>query len=131
MSRTGRIGAVLGASVILAALALWFVFAFLRSRPATVAAERPSAATASLTLQTVGTIGFGPRPDWVSYLVRQPDGSWTHSTMFALPANSLVHVTVYQFANGPLSDMPEFKAAWGCKDGDPVVRPTALQPRIW
>jgi len=33
--------------------------------------------------------------------------------------------------NGPLSNMPEFKAAWGCKVGDPMVRPTALQARIW
>ncbi len=33
--------------------------------------------------------------------------------------------------NGPLSNMPEFKAAWGCKDGDPMVRPAADQPRIW
>jgi predicted metalloendopeptidase len=33
--------------------------------------------------------------------------------------------------NGPLSNMPEFRAAWGCKDGDPMVRPAAEQPRIW
>jgi putative endopeptidase len=33
--------------------------------------------------------------------------------------------------NGPLSNMPEFKAAWGCKDGDPMVRPEALRARIW
>ncbi|HUQ19994.1 MAG TPA: M13 family metallopeptidase [Gemmatimonadaceae bacterium] len=33
--------------------------------------------------------------------------------------------------NGPLSNMPEFKAAWGCKDGDPMVRATDVQPRIW
>ncbi|MGH7652906.1 MAG: M13 family metallopeptidase [Gemmatimonadaceae bacterium] len=33
--------------------------------------------------------------------------------------------------NGPLSNMPEFKAAWGCKDGDPMVRPANLRPRIW
>ena len=33
--------------------------------------------------------------------------------------------------NGPLSNMPEFKAAWACKDGDSMVRPAALQPRIW
>jgi putative endopeptidase len=33
--------------------------------------------------------------------------------------------------NGPLSDMPEFKAAWGCTDGDPMVRPAADRPRIW
>src|SRR3954468_19723185 len=33
--------------------------------------------------------------------------------------------------NGPLSNMPEFKAAWGCKDGDAMVRPAADQPHIW
>ncbi|HEY2851069.1 MAG TPA: M13 family metallopeptidase, partial [Gemmatimonadaceae bacterium] len=33
--------------------------------------------------------------------------------------------------NGPLSNMPEFKAAWGCKDGDAMVRPEAVRPRIW
>jgi putative endopeptidase len=33
--------------------------------------------------------------------------------------------------NGPLSNMPEFKAAFGCKEGDPMVRPENLRARIW
>ena len=33
--------------------------------------------------------------------------------------------------NGPLSNMPEFKEAFSCKDGDPMVRAAALQPHIW
>jgi putative endopeptidase len=33
--------------------------------------------------------------------------------------------------NGPLSNMPEFAKAWGCKDGDAMVRPEALRARIW
>jgi len=33
--------------------------------------------------------------------------------------------------NGPLSNMPEFKAAWGCKDTDAMVRPDSLRPKIW
>ncbi len=33
--------------------------------------------------------------------------------------------------NGPLSNMPEFAQAWGCKDGDAMVRPEALRARIW
>jgi putative endopeptidase len=33
--------------------------------------------------------------------------------------------------NGPLSNMTEFKQAWGCKDGDPMVRPDSLRARIW
>jgi putative endopeptidase len=33
--------------------------------------------------------------------------------------------------NGPLSNMPEFKKAFSCKDGDPMVRPDSLRARIW
>ena len=33
--------------------------------------------------------------------------------------------------DGPLANMPEFKAAWGCKDGDAMVRPDQLRARIW
>ena len=33
--------------------------------------------------------------------------------------------------NGPLSNMPEFKDAFGCTDSDPMVRAAALRPRIW
>ena len=33
--------------------------------------------------------------------------------------------------NGPLSNIPAFAAAFGCKPGDPMVRPAALVPHIW
>jgi putative endopeptidase len=33
--------------------------------------------------------------------------------------------------NGPLSNMPEFHAAFGCKDGDRMVRPAASRAKIW
>jgi putative endopeptidase len=33
--------------------------------------------------------------------------------------------------DGPLANMPEFKAAWGCKEGDAMVRPDSLRARIW
>jgi putative endopeptidase len=33
--------------------------------------------------------------------------------------------------NGPLSNMPQFAAAFGCKAGDPMVRPEAVRPVIW
>ena len=33
--------------------------------------------------------------------------------------------------NGPLSNLPEFAKAWGCKGGDPMVRPASEQPDIW
>jgi predicted metalloendopeptidase len=33
--------------------------------------------------------------------------------------------------NGPLSNMPEFRAAWGCTAGDAMVRPDSVRAQIW
>ena len=45
--------------------------------------------------------------------------------------NSNPHAPGEWRVNGPLSNMPEFRAAWGCKAGDAMVRAEALRPRIW
>jgi putative endopeptidase len=45
--------------------------------------------------------------------------------------NTNPHAPAKWRVNGPLSNMPEFAKAWGCKDGDPMVRPEALRARIW
>jgi putative endopeptidase len=45
--------------------------------------------------------------------------------------NTNPHAPAKWRVNGPLSNMPEFAKAWGCKDGDPMVRPDALRARIW
>jgi putative endopeptidase len=42
-----------------------------------------------------------------------------------------VHGPAKWRVNGPLSNMPEFKAAWGCQDGDAMVRADSLRPKIW
>lgn len=33
--------------------------------------------------------------------------------------------------NGPLANMPQFAKAFGCKAGDPMVRPDSLRANIW
>ena len=33
--------------------------------------------------------------------------------------------------NGPISNMPEFAKAFGCTDGDPMVRPARVRAEIW
>jgi putative endopeptidase len=33
--------------------------------------------------------------------------------------------------NGPVSNMPQFAAAFGCKPSDPMVRPESVRPVIW
>jgi hypothetical protein len=59
----------------------------------------PSTGGKNLELMTVAAIGpkySSSHPEWVSYLVRS-GGHWIHDTTFTVPANTVVHVTVYQF----------------------------------
>jgi len=41
------------------------------------------------------------------------------------------HSPAHWRVNGPLSNLKEFHDAWGCKDGDGMVRPVDLRARIW
>ena len=53
-----------------------------------------------LTIETVAAVGpsLSPgHPDWVSYLVRDSTGKWRRSTVWRLPANATVHMTIYNF----------------------------------
>ena len=87
-------------TVAIVAALVWYVAGFLMTSPSAVAV--PSQAgptpTAEMTLQTVASLGPGyNQPDWVSYLVKDKNGVWRHSTIYTLPAHALVHVTIYQF----------------------------------
>jgi hypothetical protein len=89
------------ATAVLGVLIGLYVGVWATTAPPTIAATPapPGTTGASLTLETVAAIGpkYSPtHPDWVSYLVRR-NGQWVHSTIFQVPANSLVHVTIYQF----------------------------------
>jgi hypothetical protein len=95
-STGARILAVATGIALAAALVAYFVVSYLMVRPPPVAASG-TAPNASLTLQTVASLGFGPHPDWVSYLARNPEGKWEHTTVLNVPANSLVRMTIYQF----------------------------------
>jgi hypothetical protein len=94
----------IGAGVVVVGVLIGFyVASWATSFPKTVAAASTRTVVGvsgtQLTLQTVASIGpkYSPsHPDWVSYLVLD-HGKWVHSTVFKVPANSLVHVTVYQY----------------------------------
>ena len=91
-----RIVGVLLAVGIVAGAITFYVSGLLRS-PTPIAAAETAPHRAQLTLGTTPAVGkLGGSPSWVSYLVRQ-NGHWDHTTVFTLPAHSLVHVTVYQF----------------------------------
>ncbi len=91
MSRTAKVLAI-GAGVgVGAALISFYVVSYLMVRPPAVSASG-GAPRARIALQTVASIGFGPHPDWVSYLVRSPQGRWVHSTVLTVPAHKLVRL---------------------------------------
>ena len=51
--------------------------------------------------------------------------------MMRLWVNTDPHSPQIWRTNGPLSNLPEFARAWGCKPGDPMVRPAAERADIW
>jgi hypothetical protein len=94
---TGRLLGVTAAVLVVAALIAFYVAVLVRSPP-TVEARRAAPGVAQLELKTEAAVGpQGGNRTWVSYLVRNPKGEWVHSTIFKVPAHSLVHFTVYQF----------------------------------
>jgi hypothetical protein len=96
MSVPARLGLVLAGIAAGVALIVYYIVSYLMVTPPVVAATG-SAPSVNLTLQTVASYGHPPHVDWVSYLVRNPQGTWVHSTVLRVPANSTVHVTIYQF----------------------------------
>jgi hypothetical protein len=103
MSRNGRLATVLGLFVVAVGLVVAAVAAFLTPGiPGGVVKFTNGAPgqPVSLTVQTVGAIGFGNHPTWVAYLVKAPSGKWVHSTTWQLPANTVVHMTILQYDSG-------------------------------
>ena len=91
-----RLVAVLIAVAVVVVAITLYIGKFLHS-PTPVAAGESTSRTANLTLATTAAVGpAGADHPWVSYLVRD-HGKWIHSTVFKVPAHSLVHVTLYQY----------------------------------
>jgi hypothetical protein len=93
---TARIAAVAIGVLVVAGFVVLYI-AQLLSSPPTVEGSSVGPAT-QLTLKTEAAVGpEGANKSWVSYLVKNPEGEFVHTTMFKVPAHSLVHVTVFQF----------------------------------
>jgi hypothetical protein len=88
---------VIVAAIVCAAIGL-YIGLYLVNVPGSVAAVSTSSGT-QLYLGTVPAAEPNdPHPTWVSYYaVDANSGNWRHVTTYVLPANTLVHVTIYQF----------------------------------
>jgi hypothetical protein len=85
------------AAIVCIAIGL-YIGLYLTNVPGSSASVQSSAG-AQLFLGTVAAAkGNDPHPTWVSYYsVDANDQHWTHNTTYVVPANTLIHVTIYQF----------------------------------
>jgi hypothetical protein len=90
-------GVVVLAGVAVVAVAIVLYISKYLTSPSPFAAAKTGPHEASLTLGTTPAVGkLGGNGSWVSYLVRE-DGRWDHTTVFDLPAHSVVHVKILNF----------------------------------
>jgi hypothetical protein len=100
MSSGRKLTIVLGSFLIGAICLAAYVIIWLSYNPETI--TPPSSVNSSgqltthLKLATVGSIDFGVHPSWVAYLIRR-DGKWVSSTVWELPAHSLIEVTLFEY----------------------------------
>jgi hypothetical protein len=89
---------VLTAALVVAVAITLYVVLYLTHVPDSARAAQTSAGT-QLYLATVPASALDdPHPSWVSYYQTNiHDTNWQHKTTYVLPANTLVHVTVYQY----------------------------------
>ena len=101
MSKSARLALVLG---LTAAAVVGIVFAVLSllSEPPTVdfASGHQAGQPVNITLQTVGSLGTGTKPTWVSYLTMDPQGQWVHTTLWDVPASTRVNMTIINYDSG-------------------------------
>jgi hypothetical protein len=101
----GRLATVLGLFLVAVGLIAWSVSAFIRPGvPGGVmdfTKTQAAGQVVHLTAQTVGSIGFGAHPTWVSYLVKDPaTGKWVQDTTWKLPAHAVIDMTILQYDSG-------------------------------
>jgi hypothetical protein len=57
--------------------------------------SQASGGQVNVTMQTTPETTVSTRPDWVSYFIKNPQtGNWDHTTLFKVPANTRVNVTI-------------------------------------
>ena len=102
--RTGAKLLLTAVGVVVAGLLIGFYVSMLTTLQGSAAYTVPveqvgGKPVVNLTIQTVAAVGLklSLNPDLVSYLVRNPQGTWMRRTVWNLPANATVHVTWFNF----------------------------------
>ena len=102
MSRWTRLSIVAAIFAAAVGLVVFAAMDFIGSSPPTVnfAAGHQAGKPVDMTLQTVGAVGIDVHPTWVSYMTKSPQGPWVHTTLWQLPAHTLINVTIDEYDSG-------------------------------
>jgi hypothetical protein len=102
-----RVATLLVAFAAVVAGAVFVVFHYIGGTGGTLPtvnyAPTASGGQVNVVLQEDPQNTVSSRPDWVSYFVMKPNGSpsdrdaWVHTTMFSVPANTRVNMTIYGY----------------------------------
>jgi hypothetical protein len=105
-----------------------YIGLYLINVPGSVAAAQTSSGP-QLYLATVPSAAADdPHPTWVSYYVVDSNSrNWRHATTFVLPANTLVHVTIYNFDTPSSLRNPFIGQATGTIGGTMTLNGTTVQ----
>ena len=125
MTKAQKTIGVLIPLALLLAVVVW-TFLYLIRYPPTVEAATKASGDVDVTMQTVGSIGTGNHPTWVSYLIRRADGVWVHTTVLQVPAHTTVHMTIYQFDSGSSLRNPVMNQVLGAPDAALDGKPYSL-----
>jgi hypothetical protein len=107
-------------------LAVVLVGALLGLYVAAWATRAPETIVANTAAASIGPKYEPSNPDWVSYLIKK-DGKWIHSTIFTVPANSVIHVTIYQYDGDSGLRNPLLSQVQGTIGGTETVNGKAVQ----
>jgi len=135
MSNVGKRAAwVAVATLVMLGLVAWYIASYTSALPTTLSyAANPGSRAVNIEMQTVGEIGkkVDPvHPTWVSYLLKS-NGKWVHSTIFQVPAHTLVHVRIMQYDSASGLRNPFWGQVQGTLGGSALLdgkRITKIQP---
>lgn len=88
--------AIIASTVVIVALAVWYVVALAQWPTATVQAATTAPGHAAFTIDVVAAAGAGPHPDWVQYQTSDFNAHQS-ATIFKVPVNTWVTMTIHQY----------------------------------
>ena len=99
MSLPGRVGILILGFLVVVGGAIFVVIQYFLAGPPVVDYTTVASGNAvNVVMEETAQTSSGSRPDWVTYFIQDPrTHQWVHTTLFKVPANTRVNMTVYGY----------------------------------